>query len=129
MFCKYCMKEIDNVPSVCLFCSYSYCQSGLQNNFIYNKSFYTLILCIFFGQFGLHRLYVGKLKSGILMLFSTLFSILLYYSFFVIDHQKHFVILMFSIILFILLIIYQIIDISKIISNTFTDNHGKILTL
>lgn len=27
----------------------------------------TLILCVFFGVFGLHRFYVGKWKSGILM--------------------------------------------------------------
>lgn len=29
-----------------------------------------LVLCIFFGYFGVHRFYVGKIKSGILYLFT-----------------------------------------------------------
>lgn len=31
----------------------------------------TLILCIFFGCFGAHRFYVGKWKSGIVMLLTS----------------------------------------------------------
>lgn len=32
----------------------------------------TLILCWFLGFFGIHRLYVGKLGSGFLMIYGTI---------------------------------------------------------
>ena len=36
--------------------------------------FTTLILCWFLGFFGVHRLYVGKIGSGFLMLYGTICS-------------------------------------------------------
>ncbi|HXH55284.1 MAG TPA: DUF4864 domain-containing protein [Gammaproteobacteria bacterium] len=59
-----------------------------------------LLLCIFLGNFGIHRFYVGKIATGILMLFT-----------------------------FGGLGIWYLIDLAFIISNKFTDNKGNIIEL
>lgn len=45
-----------------------------QENVSKKNRFTTLILCWFLGFFGVHRLYAGKLGSGFLMLYGTIFS-------------------------------------------------------
>lgn len=57
-----------------------------------------LLLCLFLGNMGIHRFYVGKIGTGILMLFT-----------------------------FGGLGIWTLIDLALIISNKFTDSKGNII--
>jgi TM2 domain-containing membrane protein YozV len=59
-----------------------------------------LLLCLFLGNFGIHRFYVGKIGTGILMLLT-----------------------------FGGLGIWTLIDLALIISNKFTDNRGNVIEL
>jgi len=59
-----------------------------------------LLLCIFLGNFGIHRFYVGKIGTGILM-FLTLGGLGIWY----------------------------LIDLALIVSNRFTDKRGNIIEL
>lgn len=42
-----------------------------------NKWLVTLLLCLFLGGFGIHRIYVGKIKSGFGMLLLLIFAVLI----------------------------------------------------
>lgn len=63
------------------------------------SGFAALIMCVFFGVFGLHRFYVGKIWTGLLMLFT-----------------------------FGCFGIWSLVDAISIISNTFEDKQGRVLT-
>jgi|YelNatPaOPRAMG01_1025707.scaffolds.fasta_scaffold01105_8 TM2 domain-containing membrane protein YozV len=75
-----------------------------------------LLLCIFLGIFGAHRFYIGKIGTGLLMLFIgflwIVFSI----------HFK-----MFYFYLFIPLIIWVIFDLLLIILGKMKDINGNIV--
>jgi TM2 domain-containing membrane protein YozV len=57
-----------------------------------------LILCLFFGVFGAHRFYVGKIGTGILQLFTL---------------GGYF--------------IWTCLDLANILNGEFTDSEGKIV--
>lgn len=70
MYCKNCGKEISDNAAICIHCG---CPVS-NNTCIINGSssrknwLLTLLLCFFFGSFGVHRYYAGKVVTGILML-------------------------------------------------------------
>lgn len=91
--CKFCGCEIERIqqqaPQNVVINNYNYSSSGpsvpqktsaQQNevatqpvniNLVSSKNkFVALILCIFFGYFGLHKFYVGKKSIGLLYLFT-----------------------------------------------------------
>lgn len=85
--CQFCGCEIERpqqqAPQNVVINNYNYSnneQNNFQNkdtvqpvniNIVSNKNkFVTLILCVFFGYFGLHKFYVGKKSIGLLYLFT-----------------------------------------------------------
>ena len=83
MYCSHCGAQIDNDAVVCIKCGCavdpsfrSIKQQGLGREVsageeISTKSFAaTAILCLFLGWMGIHRFYVGKTGTGLLMLFT-----------------------------------------------------------
>ena len=47
----------------------------LNNNVSTKNRFTALIMCWFLGFFGVHRMYAGKVVTGILMLYGTIASV------------------------------------------------------
>ena len=47
---------------------------GNSNNGNKKSRFTALVLCWFLGFLGIHRMYAGKIGSGFLMLYGTIFS-------------------------------------------------------
>ncbi|MFR9603647.1 MAG: TM2 domain-containing protein [Rikenellaceae bacterium] len=71
MYCKHCGKEINDNAVICVHCGCaSATQPVNQNTTTDNRGLTTLLLCIFLGGLGIHRFYVGKTGTGILMLFT-----------------------------------------------------------
>lgn len=91
MFCSKCGKEIDNEAVICPHCgvpTQNYQAPQQQPNVVINNSnanvntnvvggvgmvspkskIVALLLCIFLGEFGIHRFYVGKIGTGIIWL-------------------------------------------------------------
>ena len=87
--CPACGAPMEN--NVCTYCGYkevttaqrttnissqnhSYVNHQTVNTVMKNKSskskMFALLLCVFFGMFGIHRFYVGKIGTGILWLFT-----------------------------------------------------------
>ncbi len=99
MFCKNCGKEISDQSTFCENCG---TPVNIVNDIVDNSSpknwLLALLLSIFFGSLGIHRFYVGKIGTGILMLI-TLGGCG----------------------------IWTLIDIIIIICGNFTDNDGKVL--
>ena len=60
MYCKSCGKEISDEAVICPGC-------GVSTSKGKSKAVAAL-LCFFFGGFGVHRYYLGKVKSGIVQL-------------------------------------------------------------
>ena len=82
MYCKNCGKEIADNATYCPTCGVStgVPQHAAQqpvinviNNipgYIHKKNWVAFFLCLFLGEFGFHRFYVGKIGTGIIWLFS-----------------------------------------------------------
>ncbi len=85
---------------------------------ISNKSqFVTLILLLLFGRFGLHRFYVGKYFTGVIYLLVGSTSII----FDLIDYQ-------FALIAQMVYLLFFILDIYALYSDSFADSKGRLLT-
>ncbi|MBR3697718.1 MAG: TM2 domain-containing protein [Clostridia bacterium] len=79
------------------------------------KSRYTaLILCWFLGFFGIHRLYVGKLGSGFLMLYGTVVAACILY-----------LNLILGLVAFTVMGSFVVNDFLRIATKTFKDCYGK----
>lgn len=72
MFCSNCGKEIDDKAVVCV-----HCGCAVEGNIALNKlpkSMLTAILLwLFLGGAGMHRFYLGRSVSGVIMLLCLLF--------------------------------------------------------
>lgn len=62
-FCQNCGAETNDLAVVCTKCGVKLVKSGDGKNWLT-----ALLLCIFLGEFGAHRFYVGKIGTGVLML-------------------------------------------------------------
>ncbi|MFI3283104.1 MAG: TM2 domain-containing protein [Rikenellaceae bacterium] len=65
MYCKNCGKEINNRAVICVHCGCSVAPNGGHGT---NQGVIVLLLCLFLGTLGVHRFYVGKIWTGLLML-------------------------------------------------------------
>ena len=78
MYCQVCGKEIKDGLENCPYCgavvvNHSSQQQGVASPQVREKEWVVaLLLCFFIGSFGVHRFYVNKNKSGIVMLFLTI---------------------------------------------------------
>ncbi|MGL4849638.1 MAG: NINE protein [Clostridium sp.] len=64
MFCKDCGKEISSNAVMCPNCGAPMATVGEKSKVA------AALLCFFLGGFGIHRFYVGKIGTGIIMLFT-----------------------------------------------------------
>lgn len=71
MFCTNCGKEIDDKAVVCIHCGCAVNGNNTLNNPSEKKWLVALLLCLFLGTIGIHRFYVGKIGSGVVMLLLT----------------------------------------------------------
>lgn len=77
----------------------------------YKSKAVAIILCLFLGGLGLHRIYIGKTGSGLAMLTATVLSFITGLFF----------------IVWIIVGIIVFVDIIRIASNGFTDSYGRDL--
>jgi TM2 domain-containing membrane protein YozV len=76
MFCQNCGKELSNQASFCPSCGHPVRSSTMAPGFRAEKgvSQYSrlaaLLLCLFIGVLGVHRFYVGKVGTGVAMIFT-----------------------------------------------------------
>ncbi len=100
IFCSNCGTKISKEDNFCSNCG------NVQNiNQISNKSsLIALFLCAFLGLFGVHRLYIGKITSGIMMLVFTIIGVFSFVS-----------------------IIWTVIDLIRIMANDLKDINNKTL--
>ena len=92
-FCIHCGRQITDDTAFCPYCGEK--QTGMPNHdgqfgfggannwqstyFVSPKSkVVTALLCFFLGGLGIHRFYVGKISSGLAMMFLTVFGFVLY---------------------------------------------------
>lgn len=66
-YCFNCGMTIDSKACVCPKCGVS--QPDVSRNKVFNQRWLaTLLLCWFLGVFGVHRFYLGRVGTGVLML-------------------------------------------------------------
>lgn len=87
MYCKNCGKEIDDKAAVCIHCGVATHEQPQQPvinvvntntnanvnrgpAYIHKKKWPAFWLCLFLGEFGAHRFYVGKVGTGLIWLFT-----------------------------------------------------------
>lgn len=94
-YCSYCGRGIPDEAKFCTFCGatsnfqqspppqnsqtppqqpnqnvYNVNNNYYQDNYPYKSKIAALLLCIFLGEIGIHRFYVGKVGTGFLYLFT-----------------------------------------------------------
>lgn len=68
MYCKNCGLEIDNNSVACPKCGYPVGGSRTPLSQVSQKKrLVALLLCFFLGCLGVHRFYVGKIGTGVIM--------------------------------------------------------------
>jgi hypothetical protein len=67
-FCRSCGRIISNLAPTCPNCGAPTGVKDLPANASPKSRLAALLLCWFFGLFGVHRFYVGKIGTGILQL-------------------------------------------------------------
>ena len=76
MYCQKCGKEISNEASFCPGCGHPVRSTAMAPGFRSDKTvspssrLAALLLCLFVGVFGVHRFYVGKIGTGVAMIFT-----------------------------------------------------------
>jgi TM2 domain len=65
MFCSRCGKELVGVPAFCVSCGSRLVENG---NISSKSRLATSLLAWYLGWLGVHRFYLGKIGTGILML-------------------------------------------------------------
>ena len=76
MFCQNCGKELSDQASFCPHCGHPQRTPGMAPGFRSDKTISqrsrlaALLLCFFLGVFGVHRFYVGKIGTGVAMIFT-----------------------------------------------------------
>ncbi len=68
MFCRYCGKEMAEDALACPHCGRPNANLSIKGDASGSSWTGALLLCIFLGVLGVHRFYVGKVGTGILML-------------------------------------------------------------
>ncbi|MCB2294604.1 NINE protein [Clostridium algoriphilum] len=71
MFCPKCRSQNDDGLNFCKNCGTNLliqCNMTETSNISEKNSLVALFLCIFLGAIGIHRFYVGKIGTGILMM-------------------------------------------------------------
>lgn len=67
MFCSNCGKEISNQANYCQYCGHRIIESRNMETSP-SSQIAAAILCFCLGGIGVHRFYVGKIGTGILMI-------------------------------------------------------------
>ncbi len=66
LFCRACGKEIHQSATACPGCGAVQSSGGISATD--KRILPAMLLCLFFGVFGVHRFYVGKIGTGLLQL-------------------------------------------------------------
>ena len=77
MYCQKCGKEIPAEASFCPACGAAVRPASMSPGYHAEKAvsphsrLAALLLCFFLGVFGVHRFYVGKIGTGVAMIFTA----------------------------------------------------------
>lgn len=125
--CKSCGKFIENGCIIC-----PYCKAKNENIFSEKNGIIYLILLVFLGiPFLIHRFYIGKIKSSIIVLFRNLFIAIVSYLIFILHDRTYILPIIVSIVCYIFIpqIVVCIKDLSKLFKGDATDSKGKYIKL